>query len=88
MSALTGREVADLEKEYDGKGYGDFKKDVAEAVLAEVEPIQLRFRELLDEPGYLDGVLADGADRAEAVAAPTLARVYDRLGFLPRPRRG
>jgi tryptophanyl-tRNA synthetase len=88
MSALTGREVADLEKEYDGKGYGDFKKDVAEAVLAEVQPIQLRFRELLDEPGYLDGVLADGADRAEAVAAPTLARVYDRLGFLARPRRG
>src|SRR3954447_24370768 len=88
LSGLTGRDVADLEKEYDGKGYGDFKKDVAEAVLAEVGPIQLRFRELLDEPGYLDGVLADGADRAEAVAAPTLARVYDRLGFLPRPRRG
>ncbi|MFL6074576.1 MAG: tryptophan--tRNA ligase [Mycobacteriales bacterium] len=88
MSALTGREVADLEKEYDGRGYGDFKKDVAEAVVAEVEPIQRRFRELLDEPGYLDGVLADGADRAEAVAAPTLATVYDKLGFLARPRRG
>ena len=72
---------------YEGKGYGDLKADVAEVVLAELEPFQQRFRELLADPAELDRILAAGAARAREVSAPTLARVYDRVGFLARPDR-
>jgi tryptophanyl-tRNA synthetase len=82
-SALSGRSVADLVAAYAGKGYGDLKKDLAEVVVEFVRPIQERTRAYLDEPGHLDKVLAIGADKARAVAAPTLREVYDRVGFLP-----
>jgi tryptophanyl-tRNA synthetase len=82
-AALSGKAIADLEAEYDGRGYGDFKKELAEQVVAFVEPVQNATRELLDDPAELDRVLALGADRARTVAAQTLATVYDRIGFLP-----
>ena len=65
-----------------GFGYGDLKKEVAEAVLETVVPFQSRVGELLDDPAELDIVLARGAERARAVSARTLAQVYDRVGFL------
>jgi len=82
-SALTGRSVGDLEAAYDGRGYGDLKKDLAEVVVAFVEPVQRRTAELLDDPVELDRLLALGAERAGVVAAETLARVYHQVGFLP-----
>ena len=81
-SALTGREIEDLEKEYDGRGYGDFKKDLAEVVVEFVTPFRDRTLELLDDKAQLDAVLRDGAARANAVAERTLADVYDRVGFV------
>jgi tryptophanyl-tRNA synthetase len=85
-SALTGREVDAIVKEYDGRGYGDFKKDLAEVVVDFVTPFRTRTMELLDDRGYLDQVLADGAAKARAVAARTLADVYERVGFVPATR--
>jgi len=82
-SALTGRAVDELVTTYAGRGYGDLKKDVAEAVVEFVTPIQQRTRGYLDDPAQLDKLLAVGAEKARAVAAPTLASVYDRVGFLP-----
>jgi tryptophanyl-tRNA synthetase len=81
-SALSGRTVADLVDAYAGKGYGDLKKDLAEVVGSVLRPIQERTAMYLDEPGQLDKVLALGAEKARAVAAPTLKTVYDRIGFL------
>jgi tryptophanyl-tRNA synthetase len=81
-SALTGRSIEDLEKAYDGKGYGDFKGDLAEVVVEFVTPFRDRTRALLDDPAELDGILRRGAERAREVAARTLADVYDRVGFL------
>ncbi len=81
-SALSGRPIAELVASYEGKGYGDLKKDLAEVVVEFIAPIQKRTKEYLDDPGQLDKVLAIGADKARAVAAPTLAKVYDRIGFL------
>lgn len=83
-SALAGRPVDALEAEYEGKGYGDLKKDVAEVVLAFLAPFQERVHGYLADPGSLDAVLADGADRAQEIAAPTLERLYDRFGLLRR----
>ncbi|GIH09074.1 tryptophan--tRNA ligase [Rhizocola hellebori] len=81
-SALSGRSISELVSAYDGKGYGDLKKDLAEVVVEFITPIQKRTKEYLDDPGQLDKVLAIGADKARNVAAPTLAKVYDRIGFL------
>jgi len=83
-SALTGREIASIEDEYAGRGYGDFKKGLAEVVVAEFEPVRARALELLDAPAELDRVLAQNAERAASVAEKTLADVYDRIGLLRR----
>ncbi|WP_426514538.1 tryptophan--tRNA ligase [Dactylosporangium sp. McL0621] len=81
-SALSGRTVEELVAAYDGKGYGDLKKDLAEVVAEFVRPIQQRTNAYLDDPGQLDKLLAIGAEKARAVAEPTLKTVYDRIGFL------
>ena len=82
-SELTGRSIDDLEKSYAGKGYGDFKGDLADLVVEFVTPFRDRTRELLDDRAELDAVLARGAERAREVASRTLTDVYDRVGFLP-----
>jgi tryptophanyl-tRNA synthetase len=81
-SALTGRSIEDLVAAYDGKGYGDLKKDLAEVVVEFLRPIQQRTNTYLEDPAQLDKLLAIGADKARTVAAATLGTVYDRIGFL------
>ncbi|MFV2096181.1 tryptophan--tRNA ligase [Micromonospora sp. LOL_013] len=81
-AALSGRTLDELTAAYQGKGYGDLKKDLAEVAVEFVRPIQERTRGYLDDPAQLDKILAIGAGKAEAVAAATLAAVYDRVGFL------
>ncbi len=85
-SAFSGRSFAQLEADYDGKGYGHLKVDVAEVVTQALAPFQERFAGYLRDPAVLDDVLADGADRARSLAVPTLERVYERSGLLPRRR--
>jgi tryptophanyl-tRNA synthetase len=87
-SALSGRSIAQLEEEFAGRGYGDFKKELAEVVAEFVTPVRERTQELLADPAELERVLAGGAERARAVAAETVARVYDRVGFLPAEEAG
>ena len=82
-SALTGRAIPDLEKEYDGRGYGDFKSDLADVVVAFVTPFRDRTMELLQDKAQLDSILRDGAEKAHAVADRTLADVFDQIGFVP-----
>ena len=87
FAALTGRPMSALEADYDGRGYGDLKKDLAEVVIDFLAPFQERFAGYVQDPGALDEVLADGAERAGEIARGTLARMYDRVGLLPRGRR-
>ncbi|HVU74670.1 MAG TPA: tryptophan--tRNA ligase [Mycobacteriales bacterium] len=82
-SALDGRTIAELETAYEGKGYGDLKGDLAEVVVGFVEPYQERFRGWMDDVERLDRVLADGAQRARAVASATYAQAAERVGLLP-----
>ena len=83
-SALTGRQVGSIEDEYAGRGYGDFKKGLAEVVVDEFTPVRTRALELLDDPAELDRILAANAAKADAVADATLGAVYDRVGLLRR----
>ncbi|MFE3827485.1 tryptophan--tRNA ligase [Streptomyces sp. NPDC059092] len=82
-STLTDTSVADLEKRYEGKGYGALKTDLAEAMVEFVTPFRARTQEYLDDPETLDAILAEGAEKARTVAAETLAQAYARVGFLP-----
>ena len=81
-AALTSRTIDELLEQYDGHGYGDLKKDLAEIVVEFVKPLQERTRAYLEDPGHLDKVLAAGAEKARAVAAVTLAEAYRNIGFL------
>jgi tryptophanyl-tRNA synthetase len=81
-SALTSRPVADLEVEYDGRGYGDLKKDLADVVVEFVTPFRERTLELLDDQTYLSEVLRQGNEQAGEVARATLRDVYQRVGFV------
>jgi tryptophanyl-tRNA synthetase len=81
-SALVNEPLADLEKRYAGAGYGTFKKDLAEVVVDALAPIRERTEKLLADEAGLDRLLATGAAKAHAIAAATMARVRDRVGFL------
>ncbi len=84
-SALSGLSIAALETDFTGRGYGDLKVEVAEVLTEFVVPFQAAVQSYLDDPAELDRILADGAQRARAVAAPTLRTVYERVGFLGGP---
>ncbi|MFI6344510.1 tryptophan--tRNA ligase [Streptomyces sp. NPDC050560] len=81
-STLTKEPVADIERKYEGKGYGALKTDLSEIVVDFVTPFRERTQEYLDDPETLDGILAKGAEKARAIAAETLERTYERVGFL------
>ena len=83
-SAVSGKSVKELESTFAGKGYGDLKSEVADAVVSVIEPIRTRAAELLEDTKELDSLLASGADRANELAEKTLASVYDKIGFIPR----
>lgn len=80
-SALSGKSISDLESEFSGKGYGDFKAAVAEVVIAKLEPISKRTNELMDDPAELSRVLSNGAQKASEVAATTLKAAYSAIGL-------
>ena len=83
-SVLSKQSIPALEDQYAGSGYGDFKKGLAEVLTETFGPIRARALELLDDPAELDRILARNADRAAEIADATLAKAYDRVGFLPR----
>lgn len=82
-SSLTGKSIAELEREYEGKMYGALKTDLADVMVEFVTPFKERTQQYLDDSETLDSILAKGAEKARAVAAETLSQAYDRVGFLP-----
>jgi tryptophanyl-tRNA synthetase len=79
-SALSGISVADLEAKYEGKGYGDFKKDLVEVTVEALAPIKERYEEIRQSEELIE-ILKDGAQRADAIAQKTMARVKDNFGL-------
>lgn len=81
-AAVTGKEIPAIEQEFDGRGYGDFKTAVGEAVAAELLPIQRRFDEFMKDKAQLDALMKRGAENASHVAGRTLGKVMKKLGFV------
>lgn len=82
-SAITGESVKSLEEKYAGSGYGALKTELAEVVVSALEPIRLKAQELMSDRGELDRLLAKGAEKANALAEQTLAKVHEKVGFIP-----
>ena len=85
-SAVTSRTFDEIELEFEGKGYGDFKVAVGEVVASVIEPIRQEKNRLLADKAYLDEVLKNGAERAERLAYRTLSKVYKKVGLVLRKR--
>ncbi len=81
-SQITDRSVADIEQEYEGKGYGDFKNGLADALIETIAPIRARIEEFQSDRAELDNILTIGRDRAREITVPKLARVREVTGLL------
>ena len=83
-AAATGKTYGEIEREFDGQGYGKFKPAVGEAVVEMIRPIQEETRRILADKAYLEGVYRAGAEKASYVAERTLRKVYKKIGFIAR----
>ncbi|TMK33981.1 MAG: tryptophan--tRNA ligase [Actinobacteria bacterium] len=81
LSVTTGESIPEIEARYDGSGYGRFKEEVAESIVALLTPIRARYEELRADERELARLLALGADKARTASAPTLEAMYERMGF-------
>lgn len=84
LSIITGQTFEEIENKYDGEGYAQFKKDVAEAIVSELEPIQNKVNELIKDKTYLESIYKAGAEKANYIANKTLRKVQKKIGFIPR----
>jgi tryptophanyl-tRNA synthetase len=82
MSAYTGTPIADLVKSFEGRMYGDLKKETAAAVLSFVEPLQVKVDSFMTDPAELENLMRKSSTRAREIASKTLADVHDKLGFV------
>ena len=80
-AALAGESVEAVLKQYGGQGFGVFKPALAEVTVNHLAPITQRYREILDDTGFIDSVLKDGAERADAISAPIIDDVRKLVGF-------
>ncbi|GLC29275.1 tryptophan--tRNA ligase [Clostridium omnivorum] len=83
LSTITGESFEEIEKKYEGQGYAQFKKDVAEAIVAELEPIQIKVKELVANKAYLESIYKAGAEKANYIANKTLRKMQKKIGFIP-----
>ena len=81
-ASITSKTMEEIEKEFEGSGYGNFKTKVAEAVIEKLEPIQKKYKEILNNPKYLEKIYTDGAERARKLASKTIADVKERIGII------
>ena len=81
-SAVTGKSLAEVEAEFEGKGYGVFKPAVAEAVIELLRPLREKSLELLRDKAYLDDVMAIGAEKARAITEAKVREIYEKVGFV------
>jgi tryptophanyl-tRNA synthetase len=85
-SACTGKTSDEVVKEFDGKGYGEFKLAVGESVVSVLKPLQERYAELSKDKGYIDSIIKNNAEKASYVSTKTLRKVQRKVGFPDRIR--
>ena len=84
LMTITGKSVEEIEEKYEGLGYAEFKSDVAEAIVSELEPVQIKIKEYIGNKDYLEGIYKKGAEKANYVANKTLRKMQKKIGFIPR----
>lgn len=84
FSSISGRSISSIEESLKGQGYGTLKKEVADAVISQFEPVQVKYKELMTDKGYLQQVLRLGSEAAQIRANKVLSKVYRKAGFLER----
>lgn len=84
MAAVTGRKIDDIVKDYDGKGYGIFKSDVADAVVEIIRPIRTEYDKIIQDKEYLRNICTDGAQKAYSISRKTMNKVYKKVGFIQK----
>jgi len=84
LMTITDLSIKEIEDKYEGLGYAQFKKDVAEAIVAELEPIQVKVQEYLGNKAYLEEIYKKGSEKANYVANKTLRKMQKKIGFIPR----
>lgn len=84
LTTITGMSTEEIEEKYEGLGYAQFKSDVAEAIVGELEPIQKKIVEYLGNKTYLEGIYKKGSEKANYVANKTLRKMQKKIGFIPR----
>jgi len=84
-ASVTGKSYEEIESEFEGKGYGDFKLAVGQVVADTLKPIQEKHKELMENKDYLDQIMKDGVERAGRLSYRTLRKVYKKIGLVPRP---
>ncbi|WP_454053224.1 tryptophan--tRNA ligase [Clostridium sp. Marseille-Q7071] len=84
LSTITGMTMEEIEKKYEGLGYAEFKKDVGEAIISELEPVQKKVKELLENKDYLEEIYKKGSEKANYVATKTLRKMQKKIGLIPR----
>ena len=84
-SSVTGKNFQEIEKEFEGKGYGVFKPAVGEAVIETLRPVREEAERMLADKAYLQQVYTEGAQKASYIARKTLRKVYKRIGFVEKP---
>jgi tryptophanyl-tRNA synthetase len=80
--SITGKTIEEIEKEFEGKGYGDFKTKVAESVIEELKPLHEKYKELIENPDYLESIYKKGAEKARVISRKTLKEVYEKIGLV------
>jgi tryptophanyl-tRNA synthetase len=81
-AALSGQDLAQVIQDHGGHQFSQFKQDLANLMVDKLQPITAEMRRLTDDPGYIDGVLKRGAEKARALSEPIMAEVHDIVGFL------
>ena len=84
FSVCTGKPLDDIEKEFEGQGYGTFKQRVGEAVVETLRPVREEAQKLISDKAYLESIYKQGAEKASQKANKTLSKVYKKIGFIPR----
>ena len=85
LSCATGTAIEKLVPSYDDKMYGHLKSDVADAIVALIEPIQVKYHALRDDQTELNRIMHEGSEKASQRASVTLANAYEAVGFVKRP---
>ena len=87
-ACFTGKSFEEIEREFDGRGYGDFKLAVGETAADALAPVREKFAELMKDKGYLEGIMLNGSEKASKLASRTLSKVYRKVGFTdPHPKK-